>query len=239
MMSFSPRKDPGTQLAYWRLFKYNQGLIPPEGAVKISVRPNIHGFQALQHSCLENHHGQRSLVGYSTWGCKESDTTERLSTAEPLLPLPSPPMPSTTSSSFSSSSFFSFYLSPSLFFSFSVSACFSLSLNFLIVRHYIWINPGLIIYLWLFLSYFLSPLSLCSLWNVLNIILHLFQLFYISWNIILISRGFCCGYVHDSFFIVPFSCSMDAIFSKTSLRILIMLNRCCVWLFSTPLTVAL
>ena len=24
-------------------------------------------------------HGQRSLVGYSPWGCKESDTTERLS----------------------------------------------------------------------------------------------------------------------------------------------------------------
>ena len=23
-------------------------------------------------------HGQRSLVGYSTWGCKKSDTTERL-----------------------------------------------------------------------------------------------------------------------------------------------------------------
>jgi len=23
-------------------------------------------------------HGQRSLVGYSAWGCKESDTTERL-----------------------------------------------------------------------------------------------------------------------------------------------------------------
>ena len=22
-------------------------------------------------------HGQRSLVGYSPWGCKESDTTER------------------------------------------------------------------------------------------------------------------------------------------------------------------
>lgn len=31
--------------AAWRLFKYNQGLIPPEGAVKISVRPDIHGFQ--------------------------------------------------------------------------------------------------------------------------------------------------------------------------------------------------
>ena len=23
-------------------------------------------------------HGQRSLVGYSPWGCKESDTTERI-----------------------------------------------------------------------------------------------------------------------------------------------------------------
>ena len=23
-------------------------------------------------------HGQRSLVGYSPWGCKESDTTEQL-----------------------------------------------------------------------------------------------------------------------------------------------------------------
>ena len=33
----------------------------------------------LQYSCLENPHGQTSLVGYSPWGCKESDTTERLS----------------------------------------------------------------------------------------------------------------------------------------------------------------
>ena len=31
---------------------------------------------------LENPHGQRSLAGYSPWGCKESDTTERLSTAQ-------------------------------------------------------------------------------------------------------------------------------------------------------------
>ena len=30
----------------------------------------------LHHSCLENPHGQRCLVGYSPWGCKESDTTE-------------------------------------------------------------------------------------------------------------------------------------------------------------------
>ena len=35
----------------------------------------------LQYSCLENPHGQRSLVGYSPKGHKESGTTEWLSTA--------------------------------------------------------------------------------------------------------------------------------------------------------------
>ena len=40
-----------------------------------------HGYP-LQYSCLENPRGQRSLVGYSPWGCKESDMTERLSTAQ-------------------------------------------------------------------------------------------------------------------------------------------------------------
>ena len=34
----------------------------------------------LQYSCLENSHGQRNLVGYSPWGHKELDMTERLST---------------------------------------------------------------------------------------------------------------------------------------------------------------
>ena len=33
----------------------------------------------LQYSCLENPHGRRSL---HPWGRKESDTTERLSTAQ-------------------------------------------------------------------------------------------------------------------------------------------------------------
>ena len=32
----------------------------------------------LQYSCLEKSHGLRSLVGYSPWGRKESDTTEQL-----------------------------------------------------------------------------------------------------------------------------------------------------------------
>ena len=34
----------------------------------------------LQYSHLENTHGQRCLVGYSPWGHKEADRTERLST---------------------------------------------------------------------------------------------------------------------------------------------------------------
>ena len=38
-----------------------------------------HG-SVLQYSCLENPYGQRSLEGYSTWGHKESDTHEQVST---------------------------------------------------------------------------------------------------------------------------------------------------------------
>ena len=34
-----------------------------------------HGIP-LQHSCLENPHGLRSLMGYNPWSCKESDATE-------------------------------------------------------------------------------------------------------------------------------------------------------------------
>ena len=37
---------------------------------------------ALQYSCLENPHGQRSLAGYGPRGRRESDTTERLSIAQ-------------------------------------------------------------------------------------------------------------------------------------------------------------
>ena len=36
----------------------------------------------FQYSCLEKPHGQRSLAGYSPLGCKELDTTERLSAAQ-------------------------------------------------------------------------------------------------------------------------------------------------------------
>ena len=30
----------------------------------------------LQYPCLLKSHGQRNLVGYSPWGCREPDTTE-------------------------------------------------------------------------------------------------------------------------------------------------------------------
>ena len=48
-----------------------------------------HGIP-LQYSCLENLHGQRSLLGYSSWGYKESDMTEQLSTAQPGVELAPP-----------------------------------------------------------------------------------------------------------------------------------------------------
>ena len=35
-----------------------------------------------QYCCLKNPHGLRSLEVYGPWGCKESDATERLSTAQ-------------------------------------------------------------------------------------------------------------------------------------------------------------
>ena len=52
------------------------GLIPGLGR-----SPGGRYGNPLQYTCPENPRGQRSLVGYSPWGHKESDTTERLSTA--------------------------------------------------------------------------------------------------------------------------------------------------------------
>ena len=47
------------------------------GSVPGSGRsPGEENGNPLQYSCLEN--GQRILVGYSPWGHKESDMTERL-----------------------------------------------------------------------------------------------------------------------------------------------------------------
>ena len=53
------------------------GLIPGLGRSPGGGRGN-----PFQCSCLENPHGQGSLAGYSPWGRKESDMTERLSTVQ-------------------------------------------------------------------------------------------------------------------------------------------------------------
>ena len=55
----------------------NAGDIRDIGSIPGSGRSHggRHG-NPLQYSCMENPHGQRSLAGYSPWGCTESDTTE-------------------------------------------------------------------------------------------------------------------------------------------------------------------
>ena len=54
----------------------NLGSVPGWGRSPGGGHGNL-----LQYSCLENPHGQSSLVGYSPWThSKESDTTEQLST---------------------------------------------------------------------------------------------------------------------------------------------------------------
>ena len=59
-------KNPGPPPAVWE--KWIQSLGWKD--------PLEEGMATLQYSCLENPHGQRSLAGYSPWGCKESDTIE-------------------------------------------------------------------------------------------------------------------------------------------------------------------
>ena len=54
------------------------GLIPGSGRSPEGGHGN-----PFQYSCLENSHGQRSLVGYSPWGRKELNTTEWLTHTHP------------------------------------------------------------------------------------------------------------------------------------------------------------
>ena len=59
------------------------GRIKVTGSVPGSGRsPGEGNGNPLQYARLENPHGQRSLEGYSPWGRKESDMTERVSTAQ-------------------------------------------------------------------------------------------------------------------------------------------------------------
>ena len=51
----------------------------------LGISPAGRHGNPLQYFCLENLHGQRSLVGYSSRGRKESYTTEQLSTAQHIF----------------------------------------------------------------------------------------------------------------------------------------------------------
>ena len=57
-----------------------------DNPLQYSCFENPHGQRSLENPrgqrSLENPRGQRSLVGYSPWGHKESDKTERLSIAQ-------------------------------------------------------------------------------------------------------------------------------------------------------------
>ena len=44
--------------------------------------PLENSIKTHSSSCLENSHGQRSLVGYSSWGHKEWEVTQQLNTAQ-------------------------------------------------------------------------------------------------------------------------------------------------------------
>ena len=55
----------------------NAGDTRDTGSIPGSGRfPGVGNDSLLQYSCPEELHGQRSLTGYSPWGCEESDMTE-------------------------------------------------------------------------------------------------------------------------------------------------------------------
>ena len=60
------------------------GKNPPAHAGDVDLIPGLGRYPGegngspLQYSCLGNPVDRTSLVGYSPWGCRESDTTEGL-----------------------------------------------------------------------------------------------------------------------------------------------------------------
>ena len=64
---------------------FSGGLVSKESACNVGDLDSIPGLgrspggghgNPLQYSCLENPHGQRSLVGHGPQGCKESRTRQ-------------------------------------------------------------------------------------------------------------------------------------------------------------------
>ena len=60
----------------------NAGDVRDEGSIARERRsPGVGKSNPLQYSCLEKLHGQKTLVGYSPWGCKESDMAKHQAAA--------------------------------------------------------------------------------------------------------------------------------------------------------------
>ena len=83
-----PVRSPGEGISYPLQYSWASLLSPTCNVGDLGSIPMLgrspggaHG-NPLRYSCLENPHGQRSLVGYSPWGHKESGMTEQLSTAQ-------------------------------------------------------------------------------------------------------------------------------------------------------------
>ena len=66
-------KEPACQYKRCRRHRFNPW---------VGKLPWRRAWQPTPVFLLENPHGQRSLVGYSPWGLKESNTNEKLSTAQ-------------------------------------------------------------------------------------------------------------------------------------------------------------
>ena len=60
----------------------NQPAMRETWVRSVGQKDSLEEGNPIQYSCLENPHGQRSLVGYSPWDHREPNTTERLSTAQ-------------------------------------------------------------------------------------------------------------------------------------------------------------
>jgi len=77
-----------------RPFSKNTSWSPPHSFQCLPSSDYLHGWRRAWHptpvSLPRESHGQRSLAGYSPWGCKEVDTTERLSTAHIRIHLTDP-----------------------------------------------------------------------------------------------------------------------------------------------------
>ena len=87
LLWYTPETNPSSQISYTAVSFSQVALVVKNlstdagdprvaGSIPGSGRsPGGRHGNPLQYSHLENPHGQRSLVGYSPWGRRESDST--------------------------------------------------------------------------------------------------------------------------------------------------------------------